>query len=105
MTAYVRTVVNGEIDLLASAASAPVEVKLTESGINGIDNGDNNASLRITDGGVVVTLDSAAAINVYGMGGQMMKSVRGVKGENSIGLAPGAAIIKAGNKTYKVVIR
>ena len=39
------------------------------------------------------------------MGGQMMKSVRGVKGENSIGLAPGAAIIKAGNKTYKVVIR
>ena len=53
----------------------------------------------------MVTLDSAAAINVYGMGGQMMKSVRGVKGENSIGLAPGAAIIKAGNKTYKVVIR
>ena len=105
VTAYVRTVVNGEIDLLASAASAPVEVKLTETGINGIDNGDNNASLRITDGGIVVTLDSAAAINVYGMGGQLMKSVRGVKGENSIGLAPGAAIIKAGNKTYKVVIR
>ena len=34
-----------------------------------------------------------------------MKSVRGVKGANSISLAPGVAIVKAGNKSYKVVIR
>lgn len=103
--AYVRTVVNGEIDLLGSAASEPVEVKYVPTGVNGITNNGEGTSLRITDGGVVVMLDSPAAINVYGMGGQMMKSVKGVKGENSISLAPGVAIVKAGNKSYKVVIR
>lgn len=103
--AYVRTVVNGEIDLLGSAASEPVEVKYVPTGVNGITNNGEGTSLRVTDGGVVVVLDSPAAINVYGMGGQMMKSVRGVKGANSISLAPGVAIVKAGNKSYKVVIR
>lgn len=103
--AYVRTVVNGEIDLLGSAASEPVEVKYVPTGVNGITNNGEGTSLRVTDGGVVVMLDSPAAINVYGMGGQMMKSVKGVKGENSISLAPGVAIVKAGNKSYKVVIR
>lgn len=103
--AYVRTVVNGEIDLLGSAASEPVEVKYVPTGVNGITNNGEGTSLRVTDGGVVVMLDSPAAINVYGMGGQMMKSVKGVKGANSISLAPGVAIVKAGNKSYKVVIR
>lgn len=103
--AYVRTVVNGEIDLLGSAASEPVEVKYVPTGVNGITNNGESTSLRVTDGGVVVVLDSPAAINVYGMGGQMMKSVHGVKGANSISLAPGVAIVKAGNKSYKVVIR
>lgn len=103
--AYVRTVVNGEIDLLGSAASEPVEVKYVPTGVNGITNNGEGTSLRVTDGGVVVVLDSPAAINVYGMGGQMLKSVHGVKGENSISLAPGVAIVKAGNKSYKVVIR
>ncbi len=103
--AYVRTVVNGEIDLLGSAASEPVEVKYVPTGVNGITNNGEGTSLRVTDGGVVVMLDSPAAINVYGMGGQMMKSVKGVKGTNSISLAPGVAIVKAGNKSYKVVIR
>lgn len=103
--AYVRTVVNGEIDLLGSAASEPVEVKYVPTGVNGITNNGEGTSLRVTDGGVVVVLDSPAAINVYGMGGQMMKSVHGVKGANSISLAPGVAIVKAGNKSYKVVIR
>lgn len=103
--AYVRTVVNGEIDLLGSAASEPVEVKYVPTGVNGITNNGEGTSLRVADGGVVVVLDSPAAINVYGMGGQMMKSVRGVKGANSISLAPGVAIVKAGNKSYKVVIR
>lgn len=105
VTAYVRTVVNGEIDLLGSAASNAVEVTIESTGINDAISSSNGTSLRITDGGVVVTLNGPAAINVYGMGGQMMKSVRGVKGENSISLAPGAAIVKAGGKAYKVVIR
>lgn len=105
VTAYVRTVVNGEIDLLGSDPSNAVEVKLTPSGINGTENDINDTTLRIVDGGVSVTLGTETTIHVYGMDGRLVKSVKGNKGTNNIGMARGAAIVRAGDKSYKVVIR
>lgn len=105
VTAYVRTVVNGEIDLLGSAASNAVEVKLTPSGINGTESDTDGAALSIVDGGVNVTLGTATTIYVYGLDGRLVKSVKGNKGTNNISMARGTAIVRAGGKSYKVVIR
>lgn len=102
---YIRTVVSGEIGLLGSEASAPVEVKYVSTAIGGVSAGNEGVTLRTADGGIVVTLDSDMAINVYGIGGQLVKSICGTKGANSISLAKGVAIVRVGNKSYKVVIR
>lgn len=103
--AYVRTVVNGEIDLLASEASEPVYVDLTSSAINNIDSDNNVAALRTVNGGIVITLDSEMPVNIYSISGQTLSSFTGNKGANNVNLAKGSVIVKIGNKSYKVVIR
>lgn len=103
--AYVRTVVNGEIDLLASEASEPVNVDLTSSAVNNIGTINNGATLRTVNGGVIITLDCDMPINIYSISGKLANSFNGTKGTNTVSLAKGTAIVKVGEKSYKVVIR
>lgn len=103
--AYVRTVVGGEIGMLASVASDAVEAKLTSTAINGVANADNGMTLRTVDGGIVITLDSEMPVSIYGIDGRLAGNFKGVKGANSVSLAKGAVIVRAGGKSYKVVVR
>jgi len=103
--AYIRTVVSGEIGLLGSDASEAVEVKLTGTGIGNAAADNGGVTLRTVEGGVVITLDSEMPVSIYTIGGRLTSSFRGVRGANSVRIAKGAAIVRVGGKSYKVVIR
>lgn len=104
VTAWVRTVVDGEIDMLPSNPSNLIEVTYAGSSINDVTT-DGKASIRATEGGVIVELSADAEISAYNTVGQKMASVAGKKGTNKVALNPGMVIVKAGNKSAKLIVR
>ena len=66
---------------------------------------DGKASIRATEGGVIVELSADAEISAYNTVGQKMASVAGKKGTNKVALNPGMVIVKAGNKSAKLIVR
>lgn len=105
VVAYARTVVDGEIDYMPSAPSDVVNVKLTSSSIDGVQETTDNLKVYAENGGVVVELAADAVINVYNAAGQQTASVSGRQGANHISVASGLNIVKVGAKSAKVLVR
>ncbi len=105
VVAYARTVVDGEIDYMPSAPSDVVNVKLTSSSIDGVQETTDNLKVYAENGGVVVELAADAVINVYNAAGQQTASVSGRQGANHISVSSGLNIVKVGAKSAKVLVR
>ena len=104
VTAYTRTVVDGEIGMLASEPSSPVTVDITGTGINEV-NAANETRVYAVDGGVVVELSGDAPIRLYTVGGQQIGTVQGHAGANRIGVASGLVIVNVNGSSRKVMVR
>lgn len=102
--AYARTVIDGEIDMLASEASAPVTVDITSTGINSVD-AAGETRVYAVDGGVVVELDADATIRVYTVSGQQVAVVAGHAGTNRIATPSGLVIVNADGSSRKVMVK
>lgn len=102
--AYARTVIDGEIDMLASEASAPVTVDITSTGINSVD-AAGETRVYAVDGGVVVELDADATIRVYTVSGQQVAVVAGHAGTNRIATPSGLVIVNADGISRKVMVK
>lgn len=102
--AYARTVIDGEIDMLASEASAPVTVDITSTGINSVD-AAGETRVYAVDGGVVVELDADATIRVYTVSGQQVAVVAGHAGTNRIVTPSGLVIVNADGSSRKVMVK
>ena len=96
---------DGEIDYMASAPSDVVNVKLTSSSIDGVQETTDNLKVYAENGGVVVELAADAVINVYNAAGQQTASVSGRQGANHISVSSGLNIVKVGAKSAKVLVR
>lgn len=104
VTAYTRTVVDGEIGMLASEPSSPVTVDITGTGINEVNAADETRIYAV-DGGVVVELSGDAPIRLYTVGGQQIGTVQGHAGANRIGVASGLVIVNVNGSSRKVMVR
>lgn len=102
--AYVRTVVDGEIGMLASESSAPVTVDITSTGINNVDAAGDTRVYGV-DGGVVVELEADAEIRVYTVSGQQVGVVAGRAGANRISTPSGLVIVKVNGDSRKAMVK
>lgn len=104
VTAYARTVVGGEIGMLASDPSSAMEVKDIGSSISNVTEAAE-AKVYAAEGGIVAELTRDAVINVYNTSGRQIVMTPGHQGTNRINVASGPVIVKIGEKSVKVVVR
>lgn len=102
--AYVRTVVDGEIDLLGSPESNMIDVTYNVTGIHEMMD-RSGVKVQSKSGIIAVQLETAQPIAIYNVNGQLLATVKGRKGSNAITVPAGMIIVKIGNETFKVVNR
>lgn len=85
---------------------AEVDASLLDPGQTGIESqAAEGMSVNSIKGGIRMELDRAAAVSVYNVSGQKVLSSQFSQGTHTLSLNAGMYIVKAGNNTYKVLVR
>lgn len=81
-------------------------VNVTTSGIGGIAADGNGTSVSIEGGNIKITAGAGQAVRLYGVNGQLVRSIYTTGGECVIsGINPGVYVMTVGKASYKVVVK
>ena len=84
-----------------SETSERVYVNGIETAVGSVSTGSNALDIRVAHGSISLSTDYDSA-DVYDMQGKTVATVPA--GRHAVSLAPGVYIVKAGEKTVKVVV-